>query len=129
MALGIVATTRNNMLDEITADIGSSGNLVGYDGSRPATGGAATTEVFTCPLSATFADPASGGVLTANSISDDTSATGGTVTWFRLETSGAAAVVDGDVGTSGSDLNLTSTTIGAGDTVSITGLTITAGNA
>jgi hypothetical protein len=38
-------------------------------------------------------------------------------------------VVDGDVGTSGSDLNLNSTSITIGGSVAVTSFTITAGNA
>jgi hypothetical protein len=49
--------------------------------------------------------------------------------WFRILTSANAAVVDGDVGTSGSDLNLNSTSITIGGSVAITSFTITAGNA
>lgn len=130
MALGIVATTRNNMLDEITNDIGASGLLRIYSGTRPATGGAETTQLAELALSATAAPAASGGVLTFSSISDDTSADAtGTASWARLCTSAGAAVVDMDVGTSGSDLNFDSVSFVAGGTVSVTSFTITAGNA
>lgn len=82
-------------------------------------------EVATCA----FSDPAfgasSGGTATANSISDDTNATGGTTTKASLQDSNSTEVIEATVGTSGSDINLSSTTIGAGDTVSITALTVT----
>ena len=130
MALGIVATTRNNMLDEITADIGASGLLRIYDGTQPATGGTATTLLAELPLSATAAAAASGGVLTFSTITDDSSANAtGTATWFRLATSGGAAVVDGTVSTSGADLNFDSVSFVSGGTVSVSSFTITAGNA
>lgn len=130
MALGIVATTRSNMLDEITTDIGTSGLLRIYDGTRPATGGTATTLLAELALSATAAPAASGGVLTFSTISDDTSANAtGTATWFRLATSAGVAVVDGDVGTSGSDLNFDSVSFVTGGTVAVTSFVITAGNA
>lgn len=132
MALGYVAALRNNQLDEITALVDAHATLPGtltlYSGTRPATGGAVTTEVATL----TFSDPAfpaaSGGSVSASAITDDTSATGGTATWFRVADGAGVAVMDGDVGTSGSDLNLNSTVIAAGSTVSVTGFTITAGN-
>ena len=58
----------------------------------------------------TFGTPAFGaaasGVATANAITSDTSATGGTAAKAQLKTSGAAAVVNCAVGTSGSDINL-----------------------
>jgi hypothetical protein len=84
---------------------------------------------LTC--NATFAPAASGAVLTLNAITQDASADAtGTATWFRLvKSDGTTHVLDGDVGTSGSDLNLNSTSITSGATVSVTSFTITAGNA
>ena len=78
----------------------------------------------------TFTDPAFGnaasGVATANSITDDTSATGGTTDRFDAEDSANNDVFYGSVGTSGQDINLSSVAIGAGDTVSVTSLTYAA---
>jgi hypothetical protein len=131
MALGYAATLRNNQLDEIAAlvDAGAAGGkLVLYSGSRPATGGSITTEVATLTFSTTAFGAAAAGALTANAISDDASATGGTATWFRVTDSDDTFVMDGDVGTSGSDLNLTDVAIGAGSTVSVSSFVITAGN-
>lgn len=132
MALGISETIRNNMLDEITAVAGTSAVIEIYSGTRPATGGAETTTLATLAGNATaFAPAATGGVLTLNAITDDSSADAtGTASWFRIYASnGTTHVLDGDVGTSGSDLNLNSTSITSGGTVSITSFTITAGNA
>lgn len=130
MALAFSSTLRNNMLDQITSAVGASGKLRIYDGTRPATGGTATTLLAELTLNATFAPAASGGVLTLNSITADASADAtGTATWFRLVTSGGTFVVDGNVGTSGSDLNLNTTSIVTGANVSVTSFTITAGNA
>ena len=68
-------------------------------------------------------------MLTLNAITQDSSANAtGTATWFRLTTSGGTAVVDGNVGTSGSDLNLTTTSIVATQPVSCSSFTITEGN-
>ena len=117
------------MLDEITAAAGGSALLRIYDGSRPATGGTATTLLAELTCNATFAPGASSGVLTLNAITQDASANAtGTATWFRIVTSGAAFVLDGNVGTSGSDLNLTTTSIVATQPVSVTSFTITEGN-
>lgn len=131
MTLGIVVAVRNSRLDEITAaiDAGTAGKLVFYDGTRPATGGAATNEVATLTLSDPSAPAASSGTLTFSSITGDTNATGGTATWYRLMTSANAAVVDGSVGTSGSDINLDNNVISAGATVNVTSLVFTEGNA
>lgn len=129
MALAYSATLRNAMLDQITTAVGASGLLRIYDGSRPATGGAATTLLAELTCNATFAPAASGGVLTLNAITQDSSANAsGTATWFRITTSGGTAVIDGSVGTSGSDLNLTTTSIVSGQPVSVTSFVITEGN-
>lgn len=130
MALGLNETLRNNQLDEITTRAGASALLRIYDGTRPATGGTATNLLAELTCNATFAAAAASGVLTLNAITADSSANAtGTATWFRIVQSGGAThVLDGNVGTSGSDLNLNSTSITVGGTVSITSFTITAGN-
>lgn len=121
---------RNAMLDTITTRAGASALLRIYDGSRPATGGAATTLLTELTCNATFAAAAASGVLTLNAITQDSSANAtGTATWFRIvKADGTTFVLDGNVGTSGSDLNLTTTSIVATQPVSITSFTITEGN-
>ncbi len=135
MAIALDTTTRNNRLDEITAtmDAGTgAATLTIYDGTRPATGAAVTTQNVLATL--TFSDPAfpaaAAGTMTANAITDDSSADAtGTASWFRVEDSDSNFVLDGDVGTSGSDLNLNSVAITAGVTVSISSFVLTSGNA
>lgn len=130
MALAFATTVRNSMLDAITTGVGASGFLRIYDGTRPASGGTATTLLAELTCNATFAPAASGGVLTLNAITQDTSANAtGTATWFRIVTSGGTFMVDGNVGTSGSDLNLNTVSIVSAAAVSVTSFTITAGNA
>ena len=132
MTLGLAAALRNAMLDEITArqDGGAGAGLLRfYDGSRPATGGAATTLLAELTLSDPSAAAASGGVLTYNAITADPSANAtGTATWFRVVDSAGTHVYDGSVGTSGEDINLNTTSIVAGAQVSVSSLTITAPN-
>jgi len=131
MALSYTTAVRNSMLDAIVTAVGASGLVRIYDGTRPAGPGTAiSTQVLLAELtcSATFGT-VSGGVLTVSSITADSSANAtGTATWFRVTTSAGAGVIDGNVGTSGSDLNLTSTGITTGQSVSITSFTITEGN-
>jgi hypothetical protein len=132
MVLAYAETLRDNQLDEITSFAGTSALLRIYDGSRPATGGAATTLLaeLTCDGTA-FAAAATGAVLTLEAIVADSSANAtATATWFRIvKSDGTTHVMDGDVGTSGSDLNLNSVAITTGAEVSVTSFTITAGNA
>lgn len=133
MAIKLSAACRNAMLDGITSTVGGSALWRIYDGTRPANVATAITSQtllaeLTC--NATFAPAASGGVLTLNSITADSSANAsGTASFFRIVTSGGTAVIDGDVGTSGSDLNLSSVSIVATGSVSISSATFTAGNA
>lgn len=132
MALGYAASLRNAQLnavrDAIDAGAGA-GTLTIYSGTRPATGGAVTTEVATLTMGDPSAPAAASGSVTYNAITDDASATGGTASWFRIADSVGTFVMDGDVGTTGSDLNLNSVTIAAASTVSISSFVITAGNA
>lgn len=130
MALAYSTAIRNGRMDQITSGIGASGLFRVYDGSRPASGGTATTLLAELALSATSAPGASGGVLTFNSITQDSSANAtGTATWFRVVTSGGTFCIDGNAATSASDLNLTTTSIVATQPVSVTSCVITEGNA
>lgn len=77
-----------------------------------------------------FADPAFGtassGVITAASLPiDDTSAAGGTVAQYSIFDRNNAKQLEGVVAVSGQDLDLSSLSVGVGDTVSLTAFTIT----
>ena len=132
MALEFNNTLIDSRLVEITTliDAGAgAGFLRIYNGTRPAKGGTATTLL----AELTFSDPSfpapSSQALTASAITDEASApVTGTATWFRVADASAVFVFDGDVGTSGSDLNLNSVAISAGAAVDITSFVITAGN-
>jgi hypothetical protein len=133
MALGMNVLLRNARLDAITAFTAGSALLRVYSGSRPATGGAATTLLAQLTCNATFAPGASSGVLTLNSISPATSAAAtGTATWFRLvKADGTTHVTDGSVSTVAAgtgDMRLDDTSIVLGGTVAISTATITEGN-
>lgn len=135
MTLGMSETLRNNRADEIAALAGSAALLEIYDGTRPATGGAATTLLAQLTCGTPFAPAASGGDLTANSISDDTDANNtGTATWWRLTDSGGTHVTDGDARASGDpdngeELVLDTTSIVSGGNVSVTSFVVSEGNA
>jgi len=131
MALGFAATLRSARADAITTFAGGSALLRIYDGTRPATGGTATTKLAELVCNATFAPGASSGVLTLNAIANDASADAtGTATWFRIvKSDGTTHVMDGNVGTSGSDLNLNTTSLVAGGPVAVSSFVLTEGNA
>jgi hypothetical protein len=121
---------RNAMVDGIATDVGNAGLLKIYDGTQPATiataiGAQVLLAQLTCGTP--FAAAASGGVLTANAITQDASADAtGTASWYSLQTSAGVRVVEGSVGTSGSDLNLNTVSIVAGGPVAVTSFTYTA---
>jgi hypothetical protein len=133
MALGYSTTVRNERVQrvQVNIDLGAGAGLFRiYDGTRPATCGTATTKLAELTFTDPCAPSASGGVLTMSAITSDASADAtGTATWFRCVDSTGTCCVDGAVGTSGSDLNLNTTSINLGVQVSVSSFTITAGNA
>lgn len=131
MTLGINTAVRNARLDAITTQVGTSGILRIYSGTRPATAGTATTLLAQLTFNASaFAAAASAGVLTLNAITGANASSTGTASWFRILKSDATTIcIDGDVSTTGSDLNMTSTAFTSGQPVAVSSWTITEGNA
>ena len=131
MTISIATAQRNAALDALTTAIGASGRLRIYDGTPPANANTALSGnnlLADLPLSATFAPAASGGVLTASAITTTNAALTGTASFFRLTTSGGAAVIQGSMGLSGQDLNMNTLSIVAGGPVAVSSLVLTAGN-
>lgn len=125
----------NAVVDRLDAGAGA-GLLRIYDGTQPAGGPDEAVGTQTLLAELTLSDPAfgaaadaaPGGQATANAISDDPSANAtGTASWFRAVDSVGVAVIDGDVSATGGggDLELNSTSISAGATVSVTSWTVT----
>jgi len=109
----------------------NSGYLRLYDGTQPATGDTAlagNTLLAELTFSATAFGAAVAGVITANAIGSDASANAtGTATFYRcFQSNGTTAVMDGNVLTSTGNLNLNSTAIQAGATVSCSAFSFTA---
>ena len=125
----ITTANRNRAADAVTARA-NTGSLRIYGGTVPADANAAlggATLLAVLPLSATAFAAAVNGVATANAITADSSADAtGTATFFRvLESDGTTPVFQGTVGTSGAELNLSSTSVVAGGNVSVTSMTYT----
>ena len=117
---------RNSLADLVVdaIDAGTDGKLVfRITGS---TADVPTTAVATLTFPAVAFGAASAGVATAGTIVDDSSAAGGVIAFATLETSAAVVCAHCAVGTSGSDINLSSLDVTAGDTVSVSALTYTA---
>lgn len=125
----ITTAQASRAADAVTARC-NGGSLRIYSGTPPANAGASLSG-NTLLAELAFGSPAFGaasaGVATANSITADTSANAtGTATFFRaLESDGSTVVFQGTVGTSGSELNLNTTSIQSGGEVSVTSLTYT----
>lgn len=133
MAVKLSTTARNAMMDAITTAVGNGGLLRIYDGTRPANPAAAITGTLLGTLTggSPFAPAASGGVLTANAITQDSSADAtGTASHFRLwKSDGTTAVVDGDCTAGGADLSLNTLSIVIGGPIVCTAFVLTAPNA
>jgi len=125
MAVSLNTTLRNNRADQITSFAGTSAKLRIYTAAY-----AAQLVECVCNASA-FAGAASSGVITLNAISDGTATGTGTAAIARIyKSDGSTLVMQGlTVGTSGSNINLSSLSINTNDVVSITSASITEGNA
>jgi hypothetical protein len=123
------------MIDALAAlfDVGSPAGLIqGYSGSQPADPDAAATgtKLFELVMNGTAfgagADVAPGGRVTANAITDDSSADDtGTLGYCRIGDAAELGILDGEAGTSGADFNFNTLSIVAGAVVSMSSLTVT----
>lgn len=124
-----LSDTAANAAVNAVAPLLNSGKLRIYDGSQPANANTAiTSQVLLAELTynATAFSGGSAGVATANAITSGTAGNTGTAAWFRaVESNGTTVVYDGSVGTSGANLNLNTTSIVSGATVSVSSLTLT----
>ena len=137
MTIAYKETIRNDRLTLVSTAVDAgvgAGKIKMYDGTRPATGAAITSQtllaepIFNDP---SFAAAASGSMAAdVTPIIEDASAVAvGTLSWFRVTDSADNFVFDGDIGLSGSDLNVNTLTTSIGVKVEITSLILTAGNA
>lgn len=123
MAVTHPVAVRNDLADLIVdkLDVGTTN-----PSGRLLLNTAGDVEVATLLFSATAFGAAAAGVATANAITDDSSATGGTPTKGQLVDRDENVVVECSVGTSGTDIILSSNVIAATDTFSMSALTYTA---
>lgn len=134
MALRLPTALRNSRGDAVTSLAGNGALLRIYAGTIPTdanTAIGAQTLLGTLTCGSPFAAAASGGVVTANAITQDSAADAtGTAAFFRLFASnGTTVVMDGTVGTSGADLNLTTVSVTSGQPIQVTSFVLTEGGA
>ena len=132
MAWGLGTAARNAACDAVVdlIDAGAGpGTMEIRSGTRPAT--PATTATGTLLATVTFADPAFGNSSTGSATVTDpaavTAVATATASWCRIKDSNGVAHLDGDVTATGGggDVTLASTAISSGQTVDITGGSIT----
>lgn len=144
MALQFSTTLRNDMLNANSAitnvwnsALGSGANLLIYDNSggvpancaASATGNLLATIALSTPESSTapFGQASSGAIVLAGLTLSATASAGSAATpgYFRMNTSGSTCHIQGTCGISSGDLSFNGT-ITSGQTVQITGFTVTA---
>ena len=124
MAITHTTTVRNALANLIDDQVNSGTTDANGDLVIMTSG---DVEVATLALSNPAFGAASSGTITLAGVpKSDTNATGGTAALFKFQNRDNTEVFRGSVGTSGADLNLSSTSIGAGDTVQVTSFTYSA---
>lgn len=128
----ITTAARNAAADAVVdlIDAGTPpGSLRVYSGTMPTDANTAlsgNTLLAQLTMSTTAFGSASSGVATAASITADSSADAtGTATFHRILNAAGTVIIQGSVGTSGCDLNLSSVSIVAGGSVAVTSYTYT----
>lgn len=135
MTLQYSTTVRNAKLDAVETAIGTSAVLKIRTGAPPANCGTADsgTVLAACNLPSDYMAAASGGTKAKNGTWEDTSADNtGTAAHFRLYASdGTTCHAQGTVTLTGGggDMTVDSTSFATGQVFTVTGFTLTAGNA
>lgn len=123
MALVLETASGNAVADAIDAQINTG---VTQSGAKLVLETSGDVEVSLHRFDATAFGGASSGVITANSLPiDDTDADGGTVAQYSIFNRDDVKQLEGVVAVAGQDLDLSSLSVGVGDTVSLTAFTIT----
>ena len=129
MAIQYSTTHRTNQITTLNTDIGINAQVILYSGTPPANVAAAltgTTLLVQFAGNSSAFGTVSSGVLTANAIANATASATGTASFFRINTSGGTAVMQGTCGTSGADMILTNTSVASSQVCTFSSMTITA---
>jgi hypothetical protein len=133
MAIQLSTAVRDARQNAIETAVGTSAVIKIRTGAPPANCAAADSGSVLATISLQSdwaAASASGTKAFQGTMSDASADASGTAAHFRLYASdGTTCHMQGTVGTSGADLNLSSVSITAGDPVTITSFTTTDGNA
>ena len=123
MTIRFNTATRNFLADTLGTAMGLA-TLSIYTGSQPATANDAASGTKLVAIEITSFNAASSGTATLNTSSPNvgTAVATGTAGWGRITHS--SGVIDGTVGTSGTDFTINSTSITSGSAVTLTAMTI-----
>lgn len=119
MALTISAAAAQAMAAALATDIGSAATIEIRTGTKPATPETAASGTLLATVAISGSFTAASGSITAADPASVTVAASGTAGHFRVKTSGGTAKIDGTVGTSGADMNLSSVALVSGGTVDL----------
>ncbi len=124
MTIRFNTAQRNIMVEAIKGEIGGQ-TLSIYTGTQPATANDAATGTKLVDVTISgFNSTASGSAtLDTSTPSTGVAVAAGTAGWGRI--TGATGVIDGTVGTSGTDFTINSAAITSGATVTLTAMTVT----
>lgn len=122
MAITLNTTLRNARATAVVTEAGATAKLSVYTAAYG-------TLLYTSTCAATLGT-VSGGVLTFNAVGNATAVAAGTAAIARLfKTDGTTMVMEGlTVGTSGTNIVITNTSIASGDVITTSSATITEGN-
>lgn len=132
MAIQYSVGVRNNQLDQVESTIGTSAKLQLRSGAAPANCAAADSGTLLCEITlpSDWMNAAASGSKTKLGTWQGTGAAAGTAGHFRLkDNAGTTTHMQGTCGIGTGDLQLDNTSIASGQTVTVTGFTINAGNA
>lgn len=133
MALQLSTTARNNRLDSLETTIGTAAILRIFTGAQPANCAAADSGTLLVEMtlpSDWMAAAASGSKAKSGTWQDPSGNNNGVAGHFRVYDSGGSTChLQGSCGEGSGDLQLDNTDIATGQTVTITGFTLTDANA
>ena len=124
MTIRFNTAQRNMLADAIASDIGGY-TLSIYTGTQPATANDAASGTKLVDITINGFNAAASGSATLDTSIPNTgvAVAAGTAGWGRI--AGTTGVIDGTVGTSGTDFTINSTSVSNGATVTLTAMTIT----
>lgn len=124
MTIRFNTAQRNMLVDAIAGDIGGY-TLSIYTGAQPTTANDAATGTKLVDITINGFNAAANGSAALDTATPNTgvAVASGTAGWGRI--TGLTGVIDGTVGTSGTDFTINATAITNGATVTLTAMTIT----